>query len=151
MPAVLPGQPQDEQRQADDGWVPLSVREARAREAVCPAIPATARTDDDVQLLVADGPGDDDLSDLTPPTAASTVELADWERYLSWREGAMGTALSLRTATADYGTLTGPTPIADDLRRDRELLDVANGCLVRRVRALEGQLRALGVEPVASE
>ena len=86
-----------------------------------------------------------------PPPVAPAEEQADWERYLSFREGAMRSTVSLLAATPGYGTLTGPTPIADDLRRDWELLEAANGRLVRRVRLLEGQLRALGVEPVPRE
>lgn len=57
-----------------------------------------------------------------------------------------------RPSTPDYGgELTDPTPLADDLRADRERLLAANGTLARRVRLLESQLRAAGIEPAARE
>lgn len=68
---------------------------------------------------------------------------------------AVTVALDNRTAvfTPAYapGALRGPTPLADDLRRDWELLEWANGRLVTRVRLLEAQLRAAGIEPAARE
>lgn len=56
-----------------------------------------------------------------------------------------------RPTDAGPGAHLGPTPLADELRRDRELLEAANGRLVARVRVLEGQLRAAGIEPAARE
>lgn len=47
--------------------------------------------------------------------------------------------------------LAAPTPLADELRRDRDRLDAANGRLVARIRALEAQLRGHGIEPVRTE
>lgn len=73
---------------------------------------------------------DDDLSDLTPPTGIDEMT----GNRLVPIPGALG-----------------PTPLADDLRRDRELLEAANGRLVARVRVLEAQLRAAGIEPRARE
>lgn len=106
-----------------------------------PTVPESCRrpgrTDDDVQALVADGPGDapEDLSDLTPP--------ADDDRSPE-AVRARAAAVIARVPEA----LRGPTPLADELRADREALLAANGRLVGRVRALEAQLREHGIEPV---
>lgn len=105
---------------------------------------------DEVLPLVADGPGDGVTRELSP------AELA--ERNARWQQAvdvAVGVPLRPRPgrpSTPDYGgELTGPTPLADGLRADRERLLAANGTLARRVRTLEAQLRAAGIEPVGRE
>jgi hypothetical protein len=109
-----------------------------------PTVPESCRrpgrTDDDVQALVADGPGDapEDLSDLTPP--------ADDDRS---PESVRARAQAVIARVPE--PLRGPTPLADELRRDWQLLNDANGRHVERIRALEAQLREHGIEPIARE
>jgi hypothetical protein len=129
MPATLPGQTL--------GGTP-GVVYARSTDQP-PAVGNWGRDDDGVQHLVADGPGDppEDLSDLTPPDDDRSPEAVR----------ARAQAVIARVPEK----LRGPTPLADELRRDWQLLNDANGRLVDRLRALEAQLREHGIEPVRVE
>jgi hypothetical protein len=83
--------------------------------------------DDDVQTLIADGPGDaENLSDLTPPTPDEVR------------------ANAARILAKVPEVLRGPTPLADELRRDITALETANDRLLNAVRAYRKILLGLG-------